>query len=149
MRKWLCIGVSLLFLLTAGCTLLPNGEESSAPATTTSTTTTTTTTTATTTTTTTAATTTTTAAQFITEAQAVAIVEQYWNIRTGDRDPKTGFMMTVSPMELPTADHPEYRIALRWLVEVDGQVSHPSMLDSIRINAYTGDIVDPTTLQPE
>ena len=146
MRKWLCIGVSLLFLLTAGCALLPNGEESSTPATTT---TTTTTTTATTTTTTTATTTTTTAAQFITEAQAVAIAEQYWNIRTGDRDPKTGFMMTVSPMELPTADNPEYRIALRWLVEVDGQVSHPSMLDSIRINAYTGDIVDPTTLQPE
>ena len=60
-----------------------------------------------------------------------------------------GFMMTISPMELPTANNPEYRIALRWLVEVDGQVSHSSMLDSIRINAYTGDIVDPAALQPE
>ena len=151
MQKWLCIGVSLLFLLTAGCALLPNGEESSATTTTTSTTSTTiTTTTTTTTTTATTTTTTTTAPVFITEAQAVAIAEQYWNIRTGDRDPKTGFMMTVSPMELPTADNPEYRIALRWLVEDEnGQVTHSSMLDRITINAYTGDIVDPATILPE
>ena len=141
-RKWLCIGLTLLFLLTAGCAFMPHGEESSTP-----TTVTTTTTTACTTTTTTAnsaltsTTVTTTTPVFITEEQAVAIAEQHWGIHNGDVAPETGFMMTVGPMVLPTAETPEYIIALRWLVEDEnGQVTHSSMLDRITINAYTGEL---------
>ena len=162
MKKWLCLVIGAFFLLTVGCAALPEEAPGDTPTTTTSVTTTTAETTTTTTTETTTATTTTgiasdpttttttTAPAFITEDAAVAIAEQYWNIRTGDRDPETGFMMTVGPMVLPTADTPEYIIALRWLVEDEnGQVTHSSMLDRITINAYTGDVVDPATIQPE
>lgn len=137
MKKWVFL-VAFCLLLT-GCSLLPDTSGGGEDVVTTTTTTTITTTT----------TTTTTSSAFISEERALEIASSHWKIKSGDRDPKTGFMMTISPMELPTANNPEYRIALRWLVEVDGQVSHPSMLDSIRINAYTGDIVDPAALQPE
>ena len=148
MKKWVFL-VAFCLLLT-GCSLLPDTSGGGEDVVTTTTTTTATTTTTTTTTTATTTTTTTSASSaFISEERALEIASSHWKIKSGDRDPKTGFMMTISPMELPTANNPEYRIALRWLVEVDGQVSHPSMLDSIRINAYTGDIVDPAALQPE
>lgn len=136
---------------------MPHGEESSTPTTVTTTTTTACTTTTTTTATTTLTTTTTTATTttvttttpvFITEEQAVAIAEQHWGIHNGDVAPETGFMMTISPLELPTADNPIYHIALRWLVEVDGQASHFSMVDSIRIDAVSGEVL-PITLYPE
>ena len=161
MKKWLCLVIGAFFLLTVGCSAMPEEPESDTPTTiesaSTTTVKTTTTTTVTTTTTTTTGiasdptmTTTTTAPAFITEDAAVAIAEQYWNIRTGDRDPETGFMMTIGPMVLPTAETPEYIIALRWLVEDEnGQVTHSSMLDRITINAYTGDVVDPATILPE
>ena len=161
MKKWLCLVIGAFFLLTVGCSALPEDVPDDTPTTasttTAATTTITTTTTMTTTTTTTEITTTTTtevitttAPAFITEDAAMAIAEQHWNIRTGDRDPETGFMMTISPMVLPTADTPEYIIALRWLVEDEnGQVTHSSMLDRITINAYTGDVVDPATILPE
>lgn len=157
MKNWLCLVLCALLLLSVGCAALPEDTPGDTPVSTTTTTTTaaptTTTTTAatTTTTTTTINTTTTTAAPaFISQEKAVEIAEQYWGIRTGDRDPGTGFMMTVGPMVLPTAETPEYVIALRWLVEDEnGQVPHSSMVDRITVNAYTGDIVDPATIQPE
>lgn len=157
MKNWLCLVLCMLFLLSVGCAALPEDAPVDTPVSTTTTTTTaapTTTVAPTTTTTTTEAptkpTTTTTAPAFISQEQAVEIAEQYWDIRTGDIDPGTGFMMTVGPMVLPTADEPEYVIALRWLVEDEnGQVTHSSMVDRITINAYTGDIVDPATMQPE
>ena len=155
MKKWLCLVIGALFLLTVGCAALPEDAPGDTPISTTTTTTTTaapttTTTATTTTTTTTEATTTTAAPAFISQEKAVEIAEQYWGIRTGDRDPGTGFMMTVGPMVLPTAETPEYVIALRWLVEDEnGQVTHSSMVDRITINAYTGDIVDPATILPE
>lgn len=140
----------MLFLLSVGCAALPEDTPGDTPVNTTTTTTTTTPTTTTTTEAPTKPTTTTTAPAFISQEQAVEIAEQYWDIRTGDIDPGTGFMMTVGPMVLPTADEPEYVIALRWLVEDEnGQVTHSSMVDRITINAYTGDIVDPATIQPE
>lgn len=156
MKNWLCLVLCALLLLSVGCAALPEDAPGDTPISTTTTTTTTaaptttTTTATTTTTTTTEATTTTTAPAFISQEKAVEIAEQYWGIRTGDIDPGTGFMMTVGPMVLPTAETPEYVIALRWLVEDEnGQVTHSSMVDRITINAYTGDIVDPATILPE
>ena len=155
MKNWLCLVLCTLLLLHVGCAALPKDAPVDTPVSTTTTTTTaapTTTVAPTTTTTTTEVptkpTTTTTAPAFISQEQAVEIAEQYWDIRTGDRDPGTGFMMTVGPMVLPTAETPEYVIALRWLVEVDGQPSHFSMVDSIRIDAVSGEVL-PITLYPE
>lgn len=87
-------------------------------------------------------TTTTTAAVFITEKKAVSIAEQYWGVKNGDIDPEMGFKMAIVPMESPTADNPTYRIALRWLVvDDDGQPSHYSTLDFVRIDAITGKVL--------
>lgn len=136
MKKRLCGLLALACLLSAGCTAAPHTDSASP------TTTTTATTTAATTTTTTAATTTTTAARtWISEDRALAIAEQHWGIRSGDRDPKTGYLMTLMVRQTPTEETPEYRIVLQWLVEVDGQPSHQSMVDDVRIDAYSGEVL--------
>lgn len=138
MKKRLCGLLALVCLLSAGCTAAPH-TDSDAPATTTTTTTTAATTT--TTTTTAATTTTTTARTWIGEDRALAIAEQHWGIRSGDRDPKTGYLMTLMVRQTPTEETPEYRIVLQWLVEVDGQPSHQSMVDDVRIDAYSGEVL--------
>ena len=125
MKSVFSVLLALLCLLTAGCSLLPDtsdGSSADGGATTTTTTAT---------------------SAFISEARAVEIAEQHWSIRSGDRAPETGFIMTVTVMESPTADNPVYRMAFQWLVEVDGQPSNYSLLDTVRIDAKTGEIINP------
>lgn len=87
--------------------------------------------------------TTTTTSAYITEQQAVDFAAQYWNIQPGDKDPDTGFMLSIHTMEAPTADDPRYRMALRWLVETEGEASHYSTLDVVYVDAYTGAVALP------
>lgn len=130
MKKLLAFLLALSFLLTAGCSLSSDTSDDMANNTT-----------ATTTTTTTA--TTTTTPTFIEEERIIKIAEQHWGIRDGDRAPDTGFTMYLSFAEMPTADNPVYCVALRWMVEdKNGQPSHLSLIDSVRIDAITGKVID-------
>ena len=96
----------------------------------------------TTTTTTTATTTTVTMPNgFMSEAQALSVAEGYWNIKSGDRDPDTGYVMSLVVIGTPTTDDPHYTVALQWMVEVDGQPSHQSRLDTVTIHAVNGGIL--------
>ena len=80
---------------------------------------------------------------FITEAEAIAIASEYWKVKPGDRDPDTGFVMSIHAMETPTKEMPHYRMALRWLVETEGGTGNFSTLDTIYIHAETGEIALP------
>ena len=62
-------------------------------------------------------------------------------MQSGDRDPKTGYLMSVHVMGTPTAEKAQYRMALRWLVEVDGVADHYSTLDVVIVDAITGEIL--------
>lgn len=81
---------------------------------------------------------------FISEERAIEIAAKYWNIQPGDRDPDTGFMMSIHVMESPTQENAKYRMALRWLVEVNGEPANYSTLDTINVDAVTGEILPPS-----
>ncbi|MBE6807210.1 MAG: hypothetical protein E7527_04270 [Ruminococcaceae bacterium] len=78
--------------------------------------------------------------EYITETRAIEIASAYWDIQPGDKDPDTGYVMSVHAMETPTEKNPYYRMALRWLVEVDGGTGNFSTLDTIYIHAVTEEI---------
>ena len=80
---------------------------------------------------------------FITESEAIAIASEYWKVKPGDRDPDTGYIMSIHAMETPTAENPCYRMALRWLVETEGGTGNFSTLDTIYVHAETGEIALP------
>lgn len=81
--------------------------------------------------------------RFITEKGAIALASEYWQIQPGDRDPDTGFVLSVHAMETPTDDNPKYKMALRWLVETEDGSANFSTLDVIYIDALTGEIALP------
>ncbi len=83
------------------------------------------------------------ATSFITEAEAIAIASEYWKVKPGDRDPDTGFVMSIHAMETPTKEMPHYRMVLRWLVETEGGTGNFSTLDILYIHAETGEIALP------
>lgn len=84
---------------------------------------------------------------FISEQKALEIASDHWGIRSGDRDPDTGFMMSISIPVLPTEESPHYEVTLRWYVEnEEGQVMNASLLDFIYIDAVTGEIIEPATM---
>lgn len=81
---------------------------------------------------------------FISKEQAIEIASKYWKIQPGDRDPDTGFVLSIHVMEEPTQENAKYRMALRWLVEVDGQPANYSTLDIINVDAITGEVLPPS-----
>ena len=70
----------------------------------------------------------------ISEEEARAIAESYWNFHEGDIAEETGFPLGVQMQDSPPSSD-EYRFALRWLVDN----SHWSTLDAIYINPTTGE----------
>lgn len=127
MKKALSILLMLLFLLTAGCSLLPDTSDSGSDDVVTTTTTTTTTTAS-------------DATTFITEEKAVELASDYWGVRPGDRDPDTGFLFSIMVFDTPTEENPQYKVALRWLVND----SHFSTVDQVLVNAVTGEVYYPS-----
>ena len=118
MKKWILLVVFCLVL--SGCSLLPdtsddNGENSTP-------------------------TTTTDASPFITEEQAIAVAAQYFGIEPGTVDNDTGFVMSYRSLYPLDEENPYYVIALQWLVTIDGEPSHQSMLDSVVVDAVTGEV---------
>ena len=85
---------------------------------------------------------------FITETRAIEIASKYWKIQPGDRDPDTGYVMSIIAWETPTSENPHYRMALRWLVEVEGGTGNFSTVDTIYVHAVTGEIALPDGTQP-
>lgn len=81
---------------------------------------------------------------FISEERAIELAAKYWKIQPGDRDPDTGFMMSIHVMESPTQENAKYRMALRWLVEVNGEPANYSTLDTVNVDAVTGEILPPS-----
>lgn len=128
MRKTLSIFLALLCLLVSGCSLLPDTSDGggNGDITTTATTSTTTTTTA--------------SSGYITEERALELAESFLGIRSGDRDSDTGFLFSWMVFDRPTEEKPEYRIALRWLVND----SHYSTVDVVLVNALTGEVYYPS-----
>lgn len=133
MKKWVLLVVFCLLL--TGCSLLPDTSGNSGEDAVTTTTTTTTTTTNTTATTT-------TSPAFISEDRAMEIAADYWNFEYGDRDPDTGFLMTIMLFDTPTAEAPQYEAVLKWLVTNDENdaAGHWSTVDWIWIDAITEEI---------
>ena len=84
---------------------------------------------------------TTTTVGFITEDEAFEIASKHWDIRPGDCDSKTGYVMSFQTLTPPSADEPIYRISLRWLVTTEEGPSHFSTLDIVLIDAVTGKIL--------
>lgn len=71
----------------------------------------------------------------ITEEKALEIASQHWGIKNGDIDEATGFPFLIMPVE---SSKDNIAIALKWLVDND----HYSTVDSIKIDPYTGEIVN-------
>lgn len=76
--------------------------------------------------------------QEITEDKAIEIASQYWGIKSGDRDEKTGYQFLIMPVE---SSSDNIKVALKWLV---GN-THYSTLDMVEINPITGEIVNGET----
>ena len=91
----------------------------------------------------TAATTTTAAnaSPYISEEQALAAAEAHFSIKAGTEDEQTGFLISYMVMQGPTEELPRYKVAMRWLVEVNGTPSNWSTLDIVEIDAKTGAVV--------
>lgn len=88
---------------------------------------------------------TTTTKGLISEEEAIAIAEQHFGIKNGSRDDKTGYLIAYRVLTAATETNPVYHIGLQWLVEVEGEDSHWSMLDTVKIEAIHGGI----QIQPE
>ena len=149
MKKWLCFALATLMLLCVGCGKAeeePERDREKKVTTTRSsvvkttwvlttipvTTTTTTTTTAVTTTTTTAP------EVFITASKAMEIAAKHFGIQPGTRDEATGNMMSYCITQTATKENPYFVVALQWLVMVNGQPDHQSVLDTVTIHAVSG-----------
>ena len=82
-----------------------------------------------------------TAILLISEERAVEIASAYWNIRTGDVDPDTGYEFRIESLGQTQTPKGEavYEIALRWLV--DG--SRYSTVDMVWVDMMTGEVIIP------
>ena len=79
---------------------------------------------------------------FITEEDALGIAALHFGIEPGTIAPETGYVMSYRVLQSPTEDDPRYKVALQWLVMVDGQPSHQSVLDFVYIDAYHGQVIE-------
>lgn len=122
MKTRFLIAVLLLALALSGCgSTNVSGEKGNAPISGTTTTTVTTTTQPT----------------RITEEEAVQIASDYWGVKSGDVDEKTGFPYLIMPVQ---SKNDNIRIDWKWLVNNETY----STLDSVEIDPYTGAIVTPS-----
>ena len=113
MKKWLCfVLAALMLVLCVGC---GGGAED--------------------------ANTTQTTKGNLTKDEAIAAAEFQWVYANEILHPNTGFVMSVVISDLPSEENPYYRAVLRWMVEVDGEPSHPSQLDVVLVHQVTGEIV--------
>ena len=82
-----------------------------------------------------------TAAPLISEEQAMEIASNYWNIRTGDVDPDTGYTFRIESLGQTQTPKGEvvYEVALRWLV--DG--SRYSTVETVWVDVMTGEVIIP------
>ena len=83
---------------------------------------------------------TTTTRGLISEEEAIAIAEQHFGIENGSHDEKTGYLIAYRVLVAATETNPVYHIGLQWLVEVEGEDSHWSMLDTVKIEAIHGGV---------
>ena len=88
---------------------------------------------------------------FISEKQAIDIAADYWGIPSGDRDrdPETGFNMSVYAEQTPTADHPQYCIVRQVLVPSEDDTDSVYKTSSLYIDAVTGEVIHPTVWMPD
>lgn len=122
MKTRFLIAVLLLALVLSGCgSTNVSGEKGNAPISGT----------------TTAPVTTTTQPTRITEEEAVQIASDYWGVKSGDVDEKTGFPYLIMPVQ---SKNDNIRIDWKWLVNNETY----STLDSVEIDPYTGAIVTPS-----
>ena len=84
------------------------------------------------------------ASPYISEEQALAAAEAHFGIKAGTEDAQTGFLISYMVMQGPTEELPRYKVAMRWLVEVNGTPSNWSTLDIVEIDAKTGAVVSET-----
>lgn len=70
--------------------------------------------------------------------EALEIAAEHYDIQPGDIHPQNGYEMSYAVVHPATTQEPYYIIRLQWLVLVDGNPSHWSELDRIRIDAFTG-----------
>ncbi len=77
----------------------------------------------------------------ISEEHAMEIASAYWNIRTGDVDPDTGYTFRIQSMGKTQTPKgvAVYEIALRWLVED----SRYSTVETVWVDVDTGDMIIP------
>lgn len=121
MKTRFLIAALLLTLVLSGCgSANVSGEEGSAPVGSTAITTVTT-----------------TQPTRITEEEAVQIASDYWGVKSGDVDEKTGFPFLIMPVQ---SQSDNIRIDWKWLVNNETY----STLDSVEIDPYTGEIVTPS-----
>ena len=77
----------------------------------------------------------------LTKDEALAVAETHWNVKNGDRDPESGFLLTLVVTQFPTDEDPYYHIVLRRLVEADGEPSYQFRLGTIKVHSHTGEVV--------
>lgn len=77
----------------------------------------------------------------LTEDQIMTAAANHWNIKPGDRDPETGYLFSIMVLDHPTYENPTYRVVLRWLVKTEGETSHYSIVDTILLDAMTGEVL--------
>lgn len=73
----------------------------------------------------------------ISSLKALEIASEYWDVKSGDIDKSTGYPFALFSQIIDNGNH---RITLAWLVEDN----HYSTIDSIEIDAFTGEIIVPS-----
>ena len=76
--------------------------------------------------------------RYIYREEALKIAAEHYDIQPGDINPQNGYEMSYAVVHPATTQEPYYIIRLQWMVLVDGNPSHWSELDRIRIDAFTG-----------
>ena len=78
--------------------------------------------------------------RLISESEALEIAADHFGIEAGSRDTATGYVMSYQVQQAATLDNPYSRVALQWMVELDGNPSHQSVLDTVTIDAISGKV---------
>lgn len=81
------------------------------------------------------------ASRYITEEEAIASAAAYFGIESGTVDDATGYVMSYRVVQTPTEEDPYYVVGLQWLVTLDGEPDHQSMLDRVSVDAVSGDVL--------
>ena len=85
---------------------------------------------------------------YISEQQALSIAAAYWGITLGERDPETGYEMTVSVQQTPTAEAPHYCIVRQVMVPSAAGAAIDKR-SSLYVDAVTGEVILPEVWTPD